>query len=111
MRSIIKGFFLGIFFVVAFTLILAPMTESLISEGSGEVCSYGCAIQGLMNAYKSPMFILLFGAFWFLGAKILSLSSLISEKSTFSILSDNKKLEKRLKYPWEHKLSIVEDKE
>ena len=108
MAYIIKGFFLGIFFVIVFTLILAPMLQNVIAESSKSECNYNCSFQKLLEGYNSPLFLILFGAFWILGTKISKLSYLIQKKEEIINMS-TKKSQKEFKWPWEHKLRVVED--
>ena len=108
MTYILKGFFLGIFFLIAFTLILSSMTSSVFQDNFGKPCDYSCSIQKLTIAYQSPWFIVLFAAFWVLGSKTARLSYLINQQKRGI---NNIKLKKEFRFPWEHKLSVIEDKD
>ena len=110
MGYILKGFFIGIFFLVAFTLILVPMAQTLINDVSKIKCDYSCSAEKLLNSYQNPMTIILFLAFWILGSKISELSALANERERLPVYL-KKKESKEFKWPWEHKLEVVEDKE
>ncbi len=86
------------------------MLEGLIEQSTGVKCSYSCSINRLIEGYKSPLFLILFGAFWFLGSKIYHLSYLIQKKDELFRMPLGKK-QKEFKWPWEHKLELVEDRE
>ncbi len=89
---------------------LASMIGNIIESSSGTECVYGCALQKLTSAYIHPLFIVFFGAFWVIGSKISKLSSLAKEREKIINLN-YRKSKKEFKWPWEHKLELVEDKE
>ncbi len=106
-----KGFFVGILFLVVFTLLFAMMNEKLIENITGTNCSYSCSLNSLIVTYQSPWFLVFFGVFWFLGALIMKLGELINEKSRIGLPKNYSNKKDEFKWPWEHKLSIIEDKD
>ena len=76
----IKGVLLGIVFLIAFTLIVAPMTNQLKDKIHSLNCDYFCSVKELAIAYNHPLFLILLASCWFLGSTIARLSYLITKK-------------------------------
>ena len=104
MHYAIKGICLGIFFLIAFTLIIAPMTNELKETTHRINCNYSCSVKELVNTYNNILIIPLLCIFLFLGITISRLSWLITTKDK----NDTNKRE-GYRWLWEHKLKTVED--